>query len=164
MSLLIGDKDARRGCQRSAQAFFKLCAVGPAEGAALGYVEQLARSAVGLGCVPQDAALVAYHFSHKLGKLLDGKLLAGSGVYSLVARIIVHQEHAEVGEVVDVEEFAKRRAVAPACNLFKALFLCFVEAADKGRNHMGVGWVVVVVGAVEIGWHHGDVVSAILAV
>ena len=39
-----------------------------------------------------------------------------------------------------------------------------MEAADEGREDVGVLGVVVVIGAVEVGGHHRDVVRAVLAV
>ena len=39
-----------------------------------------------------------------------------------------------------------------------------METADEGRQHVAVLGVVVVVGAVEVGGHHGDVVCSVLAV
>ena len=39
-----------------------------------------------------------------------------------------------------------------------------MEAADQRGHHMAVGGMVVIVGAVQVGGHHADVVGAILAV
>ena len=39
-----------------------------------------------------------------------------------------------------------------------------MEAADQGRQDMAVGGMIVVVGAVEVGGHHRDVVGAVLSV
>lgn len=85
-------------------------------------------------------------------------------VDSLVAAVIVHEEYAEVGEIVNIEELTQRRSVAPAYHLLKSLLFGFMEAADKSGEHMAVGGMIVVVGAVEVGRHHRDVVGAILTV
>ena len=77
---------------------------------------------------------------------------------------MVHEEHAEVGQVIDIEELAQGAAVAPAGDGLCARLLGFVEATDEGGQHMGVLGMVVVVGAVEVGGHDGDVVRAVLAV
>ena len=77
---------------------------------------------------------------------------------------MVHQENAEVRQIVDIEEFPQRGAVAPAGDDFGAGDLGFMEPADEGRQHMRVLGVVVVVRAVEIGRHDGDEVGPILPV
>ena len=81
--------------------------VGPAEGGGFGDVEEFAGRAVGAGRVPLDPARVAHDFGDEFRQLFDGEFLAGTGVDGLVAGVIVHQEHAEVGEVVDVEELSQ---------------------------------------------------------
>ena len=43
----------------------------------------------------------------------DGDVLAGADVDVFVVAVVLHQMDAGVGEVVDVEEFAARRAGAP---------------------------------------------------
>ena len=69
-----------------------------------------------------------------------------------------------VGEIVDVEELAEGGCRRPAGDGRRAAFLGLMETADRGRKHVGVLGVVVVVGAVEVGGHHGDEVGAVLAV
>ena len=147
-----------------ADAVFEFGFVGPAEGGGFGDVEELAGRAVGAGRVPLDPARVAHDFGDKFRELFDGEFLAGAGVDGLVAGVVVHQEHAEVGEVVDVEEFAEGRAVAPAGDARRSGELRLVEAADERRQHVGVLRVVVIVGPVQVGGHHGDEVRPVLAV
>ncbi len=147
-----------------ADAVFEFGLVGPAEGGGFGDVEEFAGRAVGTGGVPFDAARVPHDAGHQFGELFDGEFLAGAGVDGLVAGVVVHQEHAEVGEVVDVEEFAEGRAVAPAGDARRPGELCLVEAADERRQHVGVLRMVVIVGPVQVGGHHGDVVRPVLAV
>lgn len=138
--------------------------VGPAEGSRLGDVKELARGAVRFGRVPEYLAIVADNPGDKRRQFLDRYLLASAGVDRLVAGIVVHQEHAEVGEVVHIEELPQRRAVTPACHGRGAGHFGLVEAPDKRRKHMGVGRMIVVVGAVEVRGHHRDVVRAVLTV
>jgi len=147
-----------------ADAVFEFGFVGPAEGGGFADVQELARGAVGAGGVPEDPAGVADHLGDEFGQGLDGEFFAGAGVDGFVTGVVVHQEDAEVREVVHVQEFAERRAVAPAGHGFGAGQFGFVDAADEGREHVAVFGVVVVVGAVEVRWHYGDVVCSILPV
>ena len=149
---------------RQADAILQLGLVGPAEGCSLAHIQQLARGAVRAGGVPFDVAFVANNLGDQFGELLDGQLLPRSGVYGLVAAVVVHQEDAEVGEVVDIEELAQRRAVAPASHLLQPVDLGFVKAADQRGQYMAMLGVVVVVGAIKVSRHHADVVGAILTV
>lgn len=77
---------------------------------------------------------------------------------------MIHEEDAEIGQVIDVEELSERTAITPAGDLLQALLLGFVEASDQRREDVGVLGVVVVVGTVEVGRHHRDVVGAVLSV
>ena len=147
-----------------ADAVLQFSPVGPAERRRLGDVKELARGAVRLGRVPKYLAIVADNPGDKRRQFLDRYLFASAGVDRLVAGIVVHQEHAEVGEVIHIEELPQRRAVTPAGHRRSARHLRLVETPDKGREHMGVGRVVVVVRPVEVRGHHRDVVSAVLAV
>ena len=61
---------------------------------------------------------------------------------------MVHEEHAQVGQVVHVEEFPQGRAVPPAGDVWKPLLLCLVEPPYQRGQHMAVGGMVVVIGAV----------------
>ena len=136
----------------------------PSEFFRFGDVEELAGGAVGTGGVPEDAALIAHHLGHELGEGFDGELLAGAGIHGLVAAVVIHEEHAEVGQVIDIEELAQGAAIAPAGDGLQTGLLGLVETADEGRQHVAVLGMVVIVGPVEVGGHHGDVVRAVLAV
>ena len=147
-----------------ADAVLELGAVTPAEALGLADIEELARGAVGTCGIPLDLALEAYDTSHHLGKGLDGEFLAGAGVNRLIARVVVHEEDAEVGKIVDIEELAQGTAIAPAGDLGESGYLGLVETTDEGRQDVGVLGVIVVVGTIEVGGHDGDVVGAVLAI
>lgn len=85
-----------------ADAVGELGAVGPTECGSFAYVKELARCAVRASGVPVYLAFVADNLGHKLRELLDRELLACPGIHGLVARVVVHKEHAEVGEVIYV--------------------------------------------------------------
>ena len=136
----------------------------PAEARGLRDIEELAGGTVGLGGVPLDAPFVAHGRGDEFGECLDGKFLACACVDCLVAGIVVHQEHAQLGEVVDIKKFSQRTSVTPADHDGVAGELRFMEAADERGKDVGVCRMVVVVGTIEVGGHHGDVVRTVLAV
>ena len=115
-------------------------------------------------CIPLDLAGVAHDLGDQLGQLLDGQLLAGTSVDRLVAGVVVHQEDAQVCKVVHIQELTQRRTIAPAGNAGQILLLGLMETTDERRHHMAVGGMIVVVGAIKIGGHDGDIVSAVLTV
>ena len=136
-----------------AYAVLEFGVVGPAQGCGLADVQQLAGSAVRAGGIPLYAPLVAYHLRHQGGQVLDADFLARACVHRFVAAVVVHKEHAELGEVVDIKEFAERGTISPAGHARRSGYLRFVEAADEGGQHVAVFGVVVVVGPVEVGGH-----------
>ena len=79
-----------------------------------------------------------------------------------LAVVVLHQEHAGVGQVVDVQELAARRAGAPDHDLARARHLRVVELAHHRRQHVRARQVEVVVRAVEVGRHRRDEVRAVL--
>ncbi|MNE42164.1 hypothetical protein D3C80_1362720 [compost metagenome] len=66
--------------------------------------------------------------------------------------------------IVDMQEFTHGGAGAPDHYLFSPGLLGLVEAANQCRNHVAVFRGVVVVWAVEVGWHHRAIVGAMLAI
>ena len=142
----------------------KRCGIVPSHGRGLADIEEFTGSTVRSGSVPFYGALKAYNTGHHFRQRFDRYLLASAGIDGFVAAIIVHQEEAKVGKVVDIQEFAQRAAIAPANHLFKMLLLGLVETTNQSREDMAMLGVVVVVRAVEVGGHHADEVGAILSV
>ncbi len=103
----------------SSRRSFEFGLVCPAEAGGFRHVKELAGCSVGAARVPVDTTFVAYDLCGQFGELFYGQLLAGTGINRLVAGVVVHKEHAQVGEVVDIQELAQRRAVAPAGDFFK---------------------------------------------
>jgi hypothetical protein len=60
---------------------------------------------------------VAHDVAHLLGELADRQVDAGADVDVAVVAVVVHEEQAGIGEVVDVEELAHRRPGAPDLDL-----------------------------------------------
>ena len=113
-------------------------------------------------------------FDHQR-QIPDGNLLAGtdidqgrgSGVvqqFTVALLVQVHQEQAGFGQVVHLQELAQGRAGAPDGHSGCSALLCLVEFSDQGRQDMGFFQIEVVVGAVEVVGHGGQVSGAVLAV
>ncbi len=81
---------------------FKFCGVGPAKCLGLGYVEELSGGTVWLGGIPADLACVADYPGHLLGEFLDREFFPCTGVDGLIAAVIVHKEHTEIGKVIHI--------------------------------------------------------------
>ena len=96
--------------------------------------------------------------------MLYGQFLSRAGIDCFVAAVVVHQEYAQVGQVVHIEEFAQRASVSPAGHEGQALHFGFMEAPYQGGQYVAVRGVVVVVGAIQVGGHHADVVRSVLPV
>lgn len=147
-----------------ADAFGERSRCCPAEAGGFADVEKFARCAVGFGCVPADNALISDRLRHEFGKSFDGDFFARADIDGFVAGVVIHEEYAELGKVIDIKKFAQWAAVAPTYYLGKSLLLGFVETADECRKDVRVGRMIVVVRAVKIGGHDGDVVRRVLAV
>ena len=135
----VGGRE-RRGGIGAGDALAQGSAGAPAEGGEAAHVEQLPRRPVGLAAVVDDAAAEADDLHHRLGQLGDRDVGADTDVDQrrrLVAAL--HQEHAGIGEVVDVEELAPRRAAAPDDQLVVAA-LAFASCAL--RISAGSTWLV----------------------
>ena len=119
---------------------------------------------VGFGGIPLDLSRISNHFGHQFRQFLDGQFLAGAGVDGFIAGIVVHQEDAEIGKVIHIQELTQRAAIAPAGHAGKILLLGLVEPANQRRDHMAVGGMVIIIGTVQVGGHHADIVGTVLPV
>ncbi len=97
-----------------------------------------------------------------LGQLANGEVLAGTDVDVIVAVVVLHQEQARVGEIVDVQELAPRRARAPHRRRPRRLQLGFVELAHQRRHDVRARQIEVVARTIQVGRHGRDEVAAIL--
>ena len=88
-------------------AILKFCLVCPSELGSLADVKQLAWCAVGTGSVPLDTSFVTYNLCHQLSQSLDCQLLTCACIDGFVTAVVVHEEHAEVGEVVNIKELTQ---------------------------------------------------------
>ena len=126
------------------------------------HVEKLARRAVRPRRVERDFAPVADHVGDEAREFADGDVFAGADIEELQVRIAFHDEDAGVGEVVDGEEFAPRRAGAPDRNACGAVDLGLVETPHQSRRNVAVVRMIIVAGPIEIGRHHRDKIRAML--
>ena len=125
-------------------------------------VQKLARRAVGPRRVKLDPAAIADHVGNDAGEFGNGHVLAGSDIEELQIRIAFHDEDAGIGQIVDREEFAPRRAGAPNRHARIAVDLGLVETPQQSRRNVAVLRMIIVARPVEIGRHHRDEVGAIL--
>ena len=147
-----------------AYAILKLGLIGPSELCGFRDIEEFAGCAIGAGGVPVDSTFVAYDLSYKFCESLDGEFLACASIDGLVTAVVVHKEHTQVSKVVDIKELSERGAITPAGDFLESRDLCFMESAYESRQDMAVLWMIVIVGAIEVGRHHGDKVGAVLTV
>src|SRR5262245_58437135 len=77
------------------------------------YVQTPARLAVGLAGIPDDIALEAGQPGDRLDEVADRDLHAAAKVDRLVALVALGRQHDPRGGVLDIQELARRRAVAP---------------------------------------------------
>ena len=130
-------------------------------------------AAVGLGFTTgagtravEEAAKAGYRGGEQ-GQAFVGQMRGTAPVTDVVETIgdtFFHKEDAGLRQIIDIEEFPHRLAAAPHHVFAVTALLRFVRLADQRRQHVAGGEVVVVVGAVEIGWHYADVARAVLAV
>ena len=98
----------------------------------------------------------------ELGGLADRRLLAGAEVDRLGTVVPVAGEREPGDAVVDVEELAGRRAVAPEQDLLLAALAGLDHLADQRRDHVRRLEVEVVARAVEVRGQQEDGVRAVL--
>ena len=76
--------------------------VSPAQFSGFAYIEKLTWCAVRTGGIPLNLTRIPHYLGHQLSECLDGEFLTRTGVHRLVAAVVVHQEHAEVCQVVHI--------------------------------------------------------------
>src|SRR3954463_12340055 len=80
------------------------------------YVHHLAWHAVGLGRVVFIRTAPAGHLRDQVGQLADRHVFASTDVDVHLGRVVLHQEHHGIGQVVYVHELTLRLAAAPDYN------------------------------------------------
>ena len=77
---------------------------------------------------------------------------------------MIHQKQAGVCQIIHIQEFTKGGACSPDNHLRLIFGLSLMETPNQSRKHMGMLRMVIIIGAVEIGGHHADIIRAILPV
>ena len=125
-----------------------------------GHVEQFSRRAVRFRGVPHDLGGGMHDAPHHLGQLPDGYIFAGADVDVTCLAVALHQKHAGVGQIVDVEELPPGRSRAPDHDFVAAFLARVVEPANHRRQDVPAVQIEVVVRPIEIGGHRRDEVAA----
>src|ERR1700680_1916665 len=102
----------------------------------LGYVEELARRPVRLRAIEGNAAAITGHPDDELGELRDGHILAGADVEVFLLRVVLKEENASVGEVVNEEKLASWGAGAPHRDARRVGKLGLVKSPDERGHHV----------------------------
>ena len=127
------------------------------------HVEPAARLAVRLAGVPDEAALVARPpCAIFCGQIADRDLLAAAQVDRVAGVVTLGREHDALGRVLDVEELARRRAVAPQHHLAVTALARADELADHGRDDVRRLQIEVVARPVQVHREQHDAVHAVL--
>ena len=110
-----------------------------------------------------DRSWVFEDSRHRLGQFADGQFLARTHVDELFGRVVFHEEHQGIAQVVGVQEFAEGCPGAPAGDGGRTRDLGLMEAPDERREHVRTQRVVVVSGAVQVGGHRRNEIAPVLA-
>ena len=108
--------------------------------------------------------LITHCPAHKLCQPGDGKLLSGTQIHCLIPGIMIHQKQAGVCQIIHIQGIRWGAPVPQitTSGLFSGLSL--METPNQSRKHMGMLRMVIIIGAVEIGGHHADIIRSILPV
>jgi hypothetical protein len=96
-------------------------------------------------------------------EIRDAHIFSETDIQVLIAVVVLENENAGVGEVLDVEKFAPGRSGSPYRHRKTFGLLGFMKAADEGRDDVTMIGVIIIAGAIEIGRHDRNVAAAILA-
>ena len=78
-----------------------------------GSIQQFLRCAVRSFGIPIDAAFKTHNIGNYLRQLKDGLVPSPTDIDNFRFIVATHQKHTGIGQVVDMQEFAPRRARAP---------------------------------------------------
>ena len=125
-------------------------------------VQPPSRLSVGFAGVPDEAALEARRLRELPGQVTDRDLDAAAQVDRIAGVVSLGRQHDALGRVLDVEELARRRAVAPQHDLAVAPVARADELADHRRNHVRRVQIEVVARPVQVHRKQHDAVEAVL--
>ena len=121
----------------------------PAQSAKLVDAQEFAWRAIWLGEVTRDLAVETNDLGDEMCQFEDGNVFAATDVHMTFGGIGLHEMEAGVGAIVNMQEFAPRRAGTPDHHLLRACQLRFMEAADQGGDDVAELGMIIVAGAVD---------------
>src|SRR5919109_2822928 len=95
-----------------------------------GHIQATARLPVGLRFIPNKLAIEADFGGNELRQLTNSDLFAGPKVYRLGAIVTLSSQHDGLGGVFHIEEFPRRRPIAPESDLITPSLSRFHTLAD----------------------------------
>src|SRR5258707_549260 len=121
---------------RRGKPFTETDAMLPAERVQAADVEQLSRRSIGLAGIEAQHRVGMNDVAQALGKLSDRQILAGADVDVTELVVLVHEEHAGIRKIVDVEELTPRAARPPDGDFIPSLDLRVVKPSNQRRKHV----------------------------
>src|SRR3954451_3915253 len=103
------------------------------------------------------------YVSPRLGAIADRQILARADIEVSEFVVVVHEEEAGVGKIVDVKKLAPGSAGTPDFDLSPSFNFRVVELTNQRGQHVGLRQVEVVVRTIEVGRHRENEVRAVLA-
>ena len=64
------------------------------------YIQKLSGCTIRTCRIPLDFACKSYNLSHQFCKIFNGQFFTGSCIHSFIPRIVVHQEHAQISQII----------------------------------------------------------------
>src|SRR5262249_14910167 len=112
------------------QSLLERCRGRPTQRLDAAAVEQLARRSIRSRPVVDNAPFEAHTTFNVFGEFSNGDVVTGADIDMRLAGMVLQQMDSGVGEIVDVEELAPRRAAAPDDRFRSARHFGFVQAAQ----------------------------------
>src|ERR1700694_422879 len=96
----------------------------PAQPIQMTDIDELARRAVGARGIKYDPTREVDDAGNELGEFSDGQIFAHTDIHRTFAREVLHKMHQRIRAIVDMQEFAPRRARPPDDDVLRALVRC----------------------------------------
>src|SRR5262249_22649642 len=90
----------------------------------------------------------------KSGEISNRNFFATTDINKAYIRVVLHQEHAGICQVVDSEKFTARRASTPYRHMWLACQLGGMKTANESSRHVTILRVIIVPWTVKIRRHH----------
>ena len=127
-----------------------------------GDVQEFLRRAIRARRVENKAAAITDDVGDELRKLGNGNVLSRSNVEEFGSGIVFQDEDASIGKVINRKKFPAWSAGAPYRHGWCVSNLGFMETTDQCCRNVAVLRMIVITRPVEVGWHNGDEICAVL--